>query len=124
MAKSQAFAGIKRDVLQITAMIPPGRITTFKSVGDYMTVMPRHVAYILTMLSDDEKLTIPWHRVVGTQGKLGKPKADPLGRTQEELLQAEGIVVAQGVVSDFAEIFINTTDLDSGVQPQQTYQTT
>jgi alkylated DNA nucleotide flippase Atl1 len=77
MAKSKAFIGIKRDVCLIVSTIPAGRVTTFASIGTYMSVVPRHIAYILSTLTEEEQLTHPWHRVVGQAGKLGRIRLDP-----------------------------------------------
>jgi methylated-DNA-protein-cysteine methyltransferase related protein len=56
MPKSPAFIRIKADVLKIVTAIPLSRVTTFRSIGEHFDVMPRHVAYILTMLSPEEKV--------------------------------------------------------------------
>ncbi|MBD2464881.1 MGMT family protein [Oscillatoria sp. FACHB-1407] len=123
MPKSKAFIGIKRDICLIVPAIPVGRVTTFASIGSYMSVVPRHVAYILSTLTEEEQLTLPWHRVVGQDGKLGKVKLDSLGRPQESLLQDEGITVQRGIVTAFAEVFIEVSDLNTPVQPHTHYLT-
>ena len=93
MAKSEAFARIKDQVLRIVATIPESKITTYQSIGEHLSLMPRHVAYILSQLDDNTKLDIPWYRVVSADGSLGVPKRDPNGDSQAQLLQREGIDV-------------------------------
>ena len=87
MAKSEAFARIKDQVLRIVATIPESKITTYQSIGEHLSLMPRHVAYILSQLDDNTKLDIPWYRVVSADGSLGVPKRDPNGDSQAQLLQ-------------------------------------
>lgn len=120
MARSKAFLGIKRDVLRIAATVPAGAVTTFGSIGTYMSVIPRQVAYILATLTDDEQRSVPWYRVVGEGGKLGTRKQDALGRSQEQLL-AEGVVVQSGVVAEFATRFIDAAALEHEVEPNRRY---
>ena len=117
--KSQAFVRIKYDILQIVRAIPKGQVTTYKAISAHLDVMSRHVAYILTMLSDEEKLALPWYRVVGDKGKLGSPKKDGFGRFQADLLVNEGIEISRGKVVDLESIFLPVGDLNCGV-PQKT----
>lgn len=121
MPRSKAFAGIKRDILRISASIPAGQLTTFASIGDYLSVVPRQVAYILATLTDAELQSVPWHRVVSLDGQLAKAKADAQGRTQAELLLAEGLTVVDGKVLDFPERFIDVQALPHEVVPHKQY---
>lgn len=121
MPQSKAFEGIKRDVLLIVATIPEGRITTFKSIGAYMDVLPRHIAYILATLSEKEQQTVPWYRVVGEKGKLGKTKFDAEGRSQQELLEAEGLSISNGQIVEYHASFIEAGALDHSVIPKKRY---
>ncbi len=112
MPKSAAYIRIKADVLRIVKAIPVGRVATFADIGCHLDVMPRHVAYILAMLSDEEKARYPWHRVVADKGRLGKPKSNSFGISQTELLHSEGICVSKGgCVEDFDSIVVMTTEL-------------
>jgi methylated-DNA-protein-cysteine methyltransferase related protein len=119
MPKSPFFIRIKADVLKMVASIPPGKITTFHSMGEHLDVMPRHVAYILSTLEPLEKIQYPWHRVVGEKGDLGKLKRSELGEPQSELLRAEGILVSKNSISDnFAAVFVAADQLNSGIKKQ------
>ncbi len=120
MPKSAAFIRIKADVLNIVAAIPEGRVSTYRSIGAHLDVMPRHVAYILTMLTADEKARLPWYRVVADGGALGVPKFDHSGRSQAERLQAEGIdVLGKAIRFGFSAAMIEAGDLMSGVPKQR-----
>jgi methylated-DNA-protein-cysteine methyltransferase-like protein len=120
MAGSAAYARIKAQVLTIVDAIPPGRVTTHRSIGEHLDVMPRHVAYVLSQLDDASKMVHPWHRVVSADGSLGVPKRAPDGATQAELLRAEGILLVDHSVADIlAGVFIEAASLDHGL-PKQT----
>jgi methylated-DNA-protein-cysteine methyltransferase related protein len=118
MPKSAAFIKIKNQVLTITRSIPTGRICTYGSIGYHLDVMPRHVAYILTMLSPEEKDGIPWQRVVADGGAISSPKTNKAVE-QIEYLAREGIEVNKAKkVIDFEAVFIAAADFDSGIERQ------
>jgi methylated-DNA-protein-cysteine methyltransferase related protein len=118
MAKSAAFSRIKTQILTITSSIPVGRLCTYGSIGLHLDVMPRHVAYILTMLSPEEKDGIPWQRVVADGGVISAPKTTKAVE-QIEYLAREGIEVNKAKkVIDFEAVFIAAADLNSGVEQQ------
>ena len=88
-----------------------------------MTVVPRHVAYILSRLEPQEQDQVPWYRVVGESGKLGKNKLNFWGQSQAELLEAESVLVGKGVVMEFERFFISVAALNCGVEPGKNYLT-
>lgn len=117
---SPFYARIKGDVLAIVATIPAGRIASFADIGAHLDVMPRHVAYILSMLSEIEKATLPWHRVVAMDGRLGVPKAGADGTPQRALLAAEGAAFdTDGRITDAVARLVAVDSLPHGV-PRQT----
>ncbi len=88
-------------------------------MGEYLDVMPRHVAFILSRLKENEKFIYPWHRVVGGDTSLGAPKKNPDGKSQAELLRDEGILVSNNkVASSFEQVFISAEHLPSGLARQ------
>jgi methylated-DNA-protein-cysteine methyltransferase-like protein len=112
---SEAYARIKADVLAIVSTVPAGRVATYREIGRWLDVMPRHVAYLLGRLNPKEADAVPWHRVVGDGGWLGAPKEDGLGRTQAERLAEEGVAVVDGRVSDFEVVAVNVGELGHDV---------
>lgn len=116
--KSAAFLRIKSDVMAIARTIPEGRVTTFSAIGDYLEVMPRHVAYLLAQRNDEEREAVPWHRVVGNGGALGTPKRDFHGESQADLLADEGVEVGPGMkVVRFDDLFFPITLESTGIAP-------
>jgi methylated-DNA-protein-cysteine methyltransferase related protein len=119
MPKSPAFIRIKAQVLQIVAAIPYAKLTTFRSIGEHLDVVPRHVAYILTMLTIDEKIDYPWFRVVSDDASLGVPKHGADDRSQAELLLEEGLIVlGNSVKASFEQAFVPAGALESGISQQ------
>lgn len=119
MPTSPFYARIKAQVLQLTAAVPVGRVCTFQSMGEYLDVMPRHVAYVLSQLDADEQQRVPWYRVVAADGSLGTPKQSRDGTSQAELLRAEGVSVrGNRVEPDFAAVCIAAEQLPSGLARQ------
>jgi methylated-DNA-protein-cysteine methyltransferase related protein len=116
MAKSPFFVRIKGDVLKIVSAIPEGKCCTYASIGEHLDVVPRHVAYILSSLSDNEKANYPWYRVVGQDGALGQLKVSHWGAPQGELLRNEGLLIANNRLDlAFQRWFISASALESGV---------
>lgn len=120
MAKSEAFARIKHHILTMTLSIPSGRVSVYRSLAEHIDVMPRHVAYILSTLSEDERGFVPWHRVVAEGGVISIPNPERV-KTQIEQLTIEGIQVSNKVVLNFETVFIAAHDLDSGVLKQSRF---
>lgn len=104
MAKSEAFARIKGDVLDIVRAVPRGRVCTYGTVGRHLDVMARHVAYVLATLTDDERAGLPWHRVVSDTGDTNRTKRGR-GDEQRARLAAEGVPLSpKGAVADLAAV--------------------
>ncbi len=119
MAGSPFFARIESDVIAIVAAIPPGRVATFADIGAHLDVMPRHVAYILTMLDDAERMALPWHRVVAKDGKLLVSETSAWPSPQAARLMDEGVdVLREGRIADLAAVHIAVDALESGVPRQ------
>ncbi len=104
--------------MQVAAAIPAGRVATFADVGAFLDVVPRQVAFLLARRNDPAREATPWYRVVADDGSLGRPKHDAWGRSQRELLEAEGIVfdAAHKVVSLEKRRF-RLTKRNTGVTP-------
>jgi methylated-DNA-protein-cysteine methyltransferase related protein len=119
MPKSEAFIRIKADVLRIVSTIPHGKLTSFQALGYHLDVMPRHVAYMLSQLSPEEKLALPWYRVTADKGLLGTVKLHADGRTQAQLLGDEGIqFTTASQVAHYDKYFVEIKALKHGIALQ------
>ena len=94
-----AFLRDRARVLAAVALLPEGRVATYGGVGKRLGLGPRRVAAALASLTDEESVSLPWHRVVGAGGLLRT--AGKAARRQAMRLRAEGIWVARGRVEDF-----------------------
>jgi methylated-DNA-protein-cysteine methyltransferase related protein len=112
---SADFARIKDDVMAIAMAMPERRIMTFKAIGDYLDVMPRHIAYILATLPDVLAEVVPWHRVVPESGALGGSQH----QRRRQLLIAEGFMLSErGNLINLQQLIIGPSEVASGVSPQ------
>jgi methylated-DNA-protein-cysteine methyltransferase related protein len=112
MPKSTAFIQIKAGAIEITANIPVGHVTTYSAIGQHLNVMPRHVAYILTMLNLEEKLELPWYRVVAEKGAISLGKLTTRHHTQIDYLQQEGIqITTKNRIDNFDKLFCSPRQL-------------
>jgi methylated-DNA-protein-cysteine methyltransferase related protein len=112
MPKSSAFIQIKAGVIAITSNIPVARVTTYSAIGEHLNVMPRHIAYILTMLNLEEKLALPWYRVVAEKGAISLGKLTARHHTQIDYLQQEGIqITTKNRIDNFDELFCSPRQL-------------
>ena len=103
---SPAFARIRAEVIRLVGLIPPGKFTTYGSIAVHMNVVARHVAFVLSQLSEDEAATLPWHRVVASEGRLSQGMDATLRAEQQRRLEAEGLRVdAAGFIQDSDQHF-------------------
>lgn len=90
---SKAFARIRAEVIRLVGLVPEGKFTTYGSIAVHMNVMARHVAFVMSQLTEEESKRLPWHRVVGAEARIS-PKMDVgLARVQRERLEKEGMTV-------------------------------
>ena len=112
MAGSPFFARIKAHVLEVTAAVPPGRVLCLTDLADWLDVPPRHAAYILSQLTAEEQLAVPWHRVVPATGIVSPTRISHHGIPQRAMLADEGITAApSGKLDLFAQVRIRIEDL-------------
>lgn len=120
MAGSPFFARIKAHVLEITSAIPQGRVLCLTDLCDWLDIPPRHGAYILSQLTADEQLTVPWHRVVPASGQVSTTRVSHHGIPQLSILAEEGITAApSGKLDLFDDVRIRIEDLNLSLPRQQ-----
>ncbi|WP_299494589.1 MGMT family protein [uncultured Shewanella sp.] len=83
-------------IWHIVAMIPQGQISSYGKVADYAG-LPGRARFVSTALKKaPSHLSLPWHRVLNSQGKIAFPKHSPAFRDQMQRLTLEGIQVENG----------------------------
>jgi methylated-DNA-protein-cysteine methyltransferase-like protein len=99
MDKSSFF----QDVYEVVKLIPSGRVTSYGAIASYLGTKSsaRMVGWALNGSFGQD---IPAHRVVNRKGILtGKIYFG--GRTMENLLKSEGIVIKENQIENFEEVF-------------------
>jgi methylated-DNA-protein-cysteine methyltransferase-like protein len=91
--KSKAFARIRAEVIRLVGLIPPGKFTTYGSVAVHMNVMARHVAFVMSSLTEQEAAELPWHRVVSRDARLSPHMDAALSKVQRRRLRREGLKI-------------------------------
>jgi len=83
-----------RQVLSYIKKIPRGRVATYGQIAA-LAGKPqgsRGVAWLLHSCSESHDL--PWHRVLGSKGKISFPKGSSAYNRQKRLLLKEGVEFA------------------------------
>jgi methylated-DNA-protein-cysteine methyltransferase-like protein len=103
---SIAFIRIRAEVIRLIALIPLGKFTTYGSIAVHMNIQPRHVAFVLARLTEEESTTLPWHRVVSANARLSPNMDSELRAIQQTRLEAEGMTFdAKGFIQDSDRFF-------------------
>jgi methylated-DNA-protein-cysteine methyltransferase related protein len=99
--KSAAFARIRAEVIRLVGLIPPGKFTTYGTIAVHMNVTARHVASVMSRLTDEESAALPWHRVVSSDARLSPKMNQDLSNVQRSRLESEGMKIdAKGFIVD------------------------
>ena len=81
-------------IFQVIAQIPYGRVASYGQIAR-LAGIPKHsrlVGYVLKHMDADSSL--PWYRVINSQGKISLSKLNDQGQNiQAQLLMSEGILV-------------------------------
>jgi methylated-DNA-protein-cysteine methyltransferase-like protein len=96
---SMAFARIRAEVIRLVGLIPIGKFTTYGSIAVHMNVMARHVAFVMSRLTDEESASLPWHRVVSADARISQKMNLEIAEEQKRRLEEEGMKVdARGFI--------------------------
>ena len=86
-------------IWHIVAMIPQGNVSSYGKIADYAG-LPGRARYVSKALkSAPEHLSLPWHRVLNSQGKISFEKNSHAFQQQMELLRMDGVIVNCGKIS-------------------------
>lgn len=106
MRKKKTPADFFTMVYEVVKLIPPGRVTTYGAIANYLgaTSSSRMVGWAMNK-AHSQAAPVPAHRVVNRNGMLtGKHHfGNPF--LMEELLKKEGIKVKKDTVVNFKDSF-------------------
>jgi methylated-DNA-protein-cysteine methyltransferase-like protein len=92
-------------VYQVARLIPRGRVTSYGAIAAYLGTKgsSRMVGYAM-QAAGRANPPVPAHRVVNRQGLL-TAKFHFGGNTMQEMLESEGVKVANDQVQDFKKVY-------------------
>ncbi|MBB1321911.1 MULTISPECIES: MGMT family protein [Shewanella] len=83
----------------IVNLIPKGNVLPYGVVADFAG-LPGRARYVSRALKlAPQNLTLPWHRVINSQGKISFANNTDAFQTQQQLLRLDGIEVNAGKIS-------------------------
>ncbi|MGB0833929.1 MAG: MGMT family protein [Psychrobium sp.] len=77
-------------ILSVVSLIPPSYVASYGQVAD-LAGLPRGARMVSKALKANRDNSVPWHRVVNSQGKISIPAGEPSHRLQLSLLREEGV---------------------------------
>jgi methylated-DNA-protein-cysteine methyltransferase-like protein len=93
-------------VYAVARKIPRGRVTSYGAIADYLGsgLSARMVGWAMNSCGTASP-PVPAHRVVNRNGLLTGKHHFPTPHLMQELLEAEGVKVADDKIQNFQEIF-------------------
>lgn len=89
-------------VYKVTEAIPPGRVTNYGAIADFLALgSARMVGWAL---NKSHGKGIPAHRVVNRKGELSGRNMFPSPTMMQQMLEKEGVKVADNKVVDFKNV--------------------
>jgi len=87
---------VSENIIEIIKSIPSGKVMTYGQVAKLAgpPATPRLVSYLLHSSSD--KYSLPWHRIINSQGKISLTGI--AGQEQIQLLLSEVIEINSGKI--------------------------
>ena len=91
--------GKDQKILQVVMAVPQGRVVSYGQVAE-MAGLGRQARYIGKALGKlPEGHSVPWYRVIRTNGQIAFPVGSEKYQEQKSLLEAEGVEVTDGRIS-------------------------
>lgn len=91
MGLNSKDSSLKELIWQVVATIPRGRVATYGQIAR-LCGYPSHARYVGTTLKNLPRgTTLPWYRVLRSNGELGFPVGSAPYKRQRALLAREGV---------------------------------
>lgn len=117
MPSPPAERRMTHDVLALVAAVPPGRVVTIDLLAGRVGIISTVVITLINGLTEDERDSVPWHRVVAKGGAIGR---GPHRDAQFARLVREGVPVSPaGIVQDMARIAVTELIVPAGPARQK-----
>jgi methylated-DNA-protein-cysteine methyltransferase-like protein len=90
--EQMAQVALNEEIWQWVAAIPPGKVATYGQIAR-LVGYPNHARYVGTTMKNLPKGTsLPWFRVLRSNGELAFPVASAPWKRQKALLEEEGVM--------------------------------
>ncbi|MBW3131171.1 MGMT family protein [Hymenobacter profundi] len=103
---TEAQRNFFQDVHEVVRLVPPGRVTTYGAIANYLGA--RHGARMVgwaMMASHTASQPVPAHRVINRLGLLTGRQHFATPTAMQEALEVEGVQVVEDQVQNFRELF-------------------
>jgi methylated-DNA-protein-cysteine methyltransferase related protein len=87
-------------IIKVILSIPKGNVATYGQIAAMAGSPLAARAVVRVLNSSSEKKTLPWYRVVNSNGKISLPKGGGY-EMQKQLLELEGVVFDKNDKIDF-----------------------
>ena len=84
-------------ILAAIRAVPRGQVAGYGEIAR-RAGLPGRARQVARLLSENDDATLPWHRVLRSDGKIAFPADSPYFAEQVQRLRAEGVVVDKGRV--------------------------
>lgn len=97
MAALSADASAAARILAAIRDVPHGAVAGYGQIAR-RAGLPGRARMVARLLAGNDDPTLPWHRILRSDGRIAFPPASKGHREQARRLRAEGVVVANGRV--------------------------
>jgi len=84
-------------ILAAIRAVPRGEVAGYGEIAR-RAGLPGRARMVARLLSENDDRTLPWHRVLRSDGRIAFPPDSPQFAEQVQRLRAEGVVVVNGRV--------------------------
>ena len=107
--KAVSAAAAAARICKVIRAIPPGSVAGYGVVAR-RAGLPGRARLVARLLSRNDDPTLPWHRVLRSDGRIAFPPDSEGHAEQTQRLRAEGVAVENGRVRDVVRA---GTDIDA-----------
>lgn len=97
MSAATDAAAAQARILAVIRAIPRGQVMGYGEVAA-KAGLPGRARLVARLLGGNDDRTLPWHRVLRSDGRIALPEGSAGWREQAQRLRAEGVVVENGRV--------------------------
>lgn len=97
MSRADDAGTVRARILAAIRAIPRGQVMGYGEVAA-SAGLPGRARLVARLLADNDDRTLPWHRVLRSDGRIALPEGSAGWREQAQRLRAEGVQVENGRV--------------------------